>query len=81
VIRAPHQDEPRIGLCRWGGWVARAFALRHTTTPMLPFERKASPSCIGRAIVANGRINCFVRLAVNRLQSLTPPFSAVGEWG
>jgi hypothetical protein len=22
---------------------------------MLPFERKASPSCIGRAIVVNGR--------------------------
>jgi hypothetical protein len=27
---------------------------RLTTTPMLPFERKASPSCIGRAIVVNG---------------------------
>ena len=25
-----------------------------TTTPMLPFERKASASCIGRAIVVNG---------------------------
>ena len=28
-------------------------------TPMLPFERKASPSCMGRAIVVNGRISCF----------------------
>ena len=24
AIRAPHQDEPRIGQCRWGGWVTRA---------------------------------------------------------
>src|SRR3984957_12877709 len=21
---SPHQDEPRIGQCRWGGWVTRA---------------------------------------------------------
>ena len=26
---------------------------------MLPFERKASPSCMGRATVVNGRISCF----------------------
>src|SRR4029077_14439933 len=24
AIRAPHQDEPRIGQRRWGGWVTRA---------------------------------------------------------
>ena len=24
MIRAPHQDEPRIGQCRRGGWVTRA---------------------------------------------------------
>jgi hypothetical protein len=59
ATRAPHQDEPRIGQCRWGGWLSRAFAPRLTTTPMLPFERKASPSCIGRAIVVNGRISRF----------------------
>jgi hypothetical protein len=29
---------------------------------MLPFERKASPSCMGRAIVVNGRISCFASL-------------------
>ena len=68
AIRAPHQDEPRIGQCRWGGWVIRAFAPRQTTTPMLPFERKASPSCIGRAVIVNSRISCFagtVTLSLN----------------
>ena len=35
------------------------LAPRLTTTPMLPFERKASPYRIGRAIVVNGRISCF----------------------
>jgi hypothetical protein len=60
AIRAPHKDEPRIGQCRWGGWVTRAlFAPRLTTTPMLEVERKASPSGIGRAIVVNGRMSCF----------------------
>ena len=63
AIRAPHQDEPQIGQCRWGGWVIRAFAPRQTTTPMLPFERKASPSCIGRAVIVNSRISCFAWLA------------------
>src|SRR5271168_5313578 len=24
AIRTPHQDEPRIGQCRWGGWATRA---------------------------------------------------------
>jgi hypothetical protein len=62
AIRAPHQDEPRIGRNRRGGWVIRAFAPRLTTTPMLPFERKASPSCMGRATVVNGRISDFTWL-------------------
>ena len=32
-IRAPHQDEPRIGRSRRGGWVTRAsYAPRLTTT-------------------------------------------------
>ena len=26
AIRAPHQDEPRIGQCRWGGWVTALAA-------------------------------------------------------
>jgi cation transport ATPase len=43
TIRAPHQDEPRIGHSRWGGWSGHALTARRlTTTPMLPFERKAS---------------------------------------
>ena len=39
---------------------------RLTTTPMLPFERKASPSCMGRATVVNGRISCFAWLISRR---------------
>jgi hypothetical protein len=63
AIRAPHQDEPRIGQGRRGGWVMRAsFAPRLTTTPMLEVERKASPYRVGRAIVVNGRISCFAWL-------------------
>jgi hypothetical protein len=37
-----------------------------TTTPMLPFERKASPSCVGRATVVNGGIICFAWLISRR---------------
>src|SRR6202042_1111728 len=55
AIRPLHQDEPRIGQSRRGGWVMRGlFAPRLTTTPMLEVERKASPSCTC-AIVVNGR--------------------------
>ena len=55
-MRAPHQDEPRIGQSRRGGWVMRAsFAPRLTTTAMLEAERKASPFCTGPEIVVNGR--------------------------
>jgi hypothetical protein len=25
AIRAPHQDEPWIGQCRWGGWAIRVL--------------------------------------------------------
>ena len=42
TIRAPHQDEPRIGQSRRGGWVIRAFAPRLTTTPMLVWGRQSS---------------------------------------
>ena len=49
-----------------GGWVIRAFAPRQTTTPMLPFERKASRFCMGRATVVNGRISCSARLISKR---------------
>jgi hypothetical protein len=38
------------------------LAPRLTTTPMLPFERKASPYRRGRAMVVNGRISSFARL-------------------
>jgi hypothetical protein len=44
------------------GRLGHARSPRLTTTPMLPFERKASPSCMGRAIVVNGRISCFASL-------------------
>jgi hypothetical protein len=58
TIRAPHQDEPRIGQSRRGGWVMRAsFAPRLTTTPMLEVERKASRFCTRPAIVVNCRIS------------------------
>ena len=78
AIRAPHQDEPRIGQCRWGGWVMRAlFAPRLTTTPMLEVERKASPSCIGRAIVVNGRISRFASLPSLPQRRSTIPLCAI----
>src|ERR1700733_3088991 len=58
AIRPLHQDEPRIGQSRRGGWVMRGlFAPRLTTTPMLEVERKASPSCMAWATVVNGRIS------------------------
>jgi len=46
------------------------FALRLTTTPMLEVERKASPSCMGRATVVNGRISCSAWL-ISRRNSTT----------
>jgi hypothetical protein len=38
------------------------FSRRVCQTAKLPFERKASPFCIGRAIILNGRISCFASL-------------------
>ena len=43
---------------------------RLLATPMLPFERKASPSCMGRTIVVNGRMSCFAWL-ISRRNSIT----------
>jgi hypothetical protein len=41
MIRAPHQDEPRIGQAE--GAAGHALIVRRlTTTPVLPFEPKAS---------------------------------------
>jgi hypothetical protein len=46
---------------------------RLPATPMLPFERKASPSCIGRATVVNGRISCSAWLiSAHRCASKRP---------
>jgi hypothetical protein len=40
------------------GRLGHARSLRRLlATPMLPFERKASPSCMGRTIVVNGRMS------------------------
>jgi hypothetical protein len=80
VIRAPHQDEPRIGQCRWGGWVIRAFAPRLTATPMLPFERKASPFCAGGAIIVNGRMSCVEWLVSRRNSSTTSAHRSALRW-
>jgi TolB-like protein len=45
---------------------------------MLPFERKASASCIERAIVVNGRISCFAALtAASDKLATAPPLSLV----
>jgi len=51
MTRAPHQDEPRIGQADGAIWITRSQAQRLPTTPMLPFERKASRFCKGGAIV------------------------------
>jgi putative SOS response-associated peptidase YedK len=43
---------------------ARIIRAAPNDDTMLPFERKASPSSIGRAIVVNGRIGCFALSAI-----------------
>jgi hypothetical protein len=48
----------------------RVLAPRMTTTPMLPFERKASPSCMAGATIVNGRISSSAWL-ISRRNSTT----------
>ena len=48
TIQAPHQDEPRIGHQPKGRLGQALIARRLTTTPMLPFEGKASRFWRGR---------------------------------
>ena len=49
--RAPDRSKPK-------GRSGHSRSPRLTTTPMLPFERKASRSCMGRATVVIGRLSC-----------------------
>ena len=54
LIRAPHQDEPRIGRSRRSGWVTGAScAPRLTTTQCSTPNEKPVLSAHGRAIVVN----------------------------
>jgi hypothetical protein len=47
---------------------------------MLPFERKASPSCTGGATIVNGRISCVAWLVSRRNSSTTSARRSALRW-
>jgi hypothetical protein len=61
TIRVPHQDEPRIGQGRRGGWVIRSRAAPDDDANA-SFRTKSQSLPHRPAIVVNGRISSFAWL-------------------